>query len=605
MPISSFFSKKIDITYDQTEVLRNMEAYLRKKGDEASDPIEKKNRYELADRIKTTDGFCHGFALYFLDAFVKEKNSKDPDSNFLGEHFANLKKISAWNRKDQISDDLEIIFEKVIAGVNWMQDPRPYHSSLNQSDVEKIMEGEFIRDRSYYNLFKDSKEFADFLITHVIADRPILISSSNHATALYYYENKFYCRDPNDPLGLRVVPFNDAQDVAEYFFNQLKQLYPQTDPFYLPINFNVYRTTNQKPCELETYQEYLVREKKITEKGKVIDREFFQRVDPSGRNALWLAVYNGDAKVVKLLLDCGADPNVFRGKDKFSVFEYSMYIKSFEIAELIAASPKFNTNFIGFMECSPLMQAITSEQIKIVNLLLRPEKNPDVNYISPQGETALHLATKKNNALLIKKLLEAGADILTKKEGGQSVFETVLEKCLDPSKKKSEKLKDITTFETLLKKSPNTSEIRQTCFDALLKNKSLFAEANADVAYMLMDKHAGSDLAIILDDFLAVPKLEKKTSWTSMFKKQPIENDHLFEEKLRQKLASSTEDIDSAQVLQNIVLNLMADFAKNNIRFSENFNMRINFIMKYLEYRTLLELVQPKEITYPSPVGSS
>lgn len=55
------------------------------------------------------------------------------------------------------------------------------------------------------------------------------------------------------------------------------------------------------------------------------------------------------------------------------------------------------------------MQAVFNANLESVNYVL--SKGANVNAQTPKGETALVLAIKKNKLAIVKKLVEAGADV--------------------------------------------------------------------------------------------------------------------------------------------------------------------------------------------------
>jgi ankyrin repeat protein len=119
--------------------------------------------------------------------------------------------------------------------------------------------------------------------------------------------------------------------------------------------------------------------------------------DPEGRTPLFVAVGNGRAEVVKLLLSMGADANAGNSQEgpRPSLFGPAV-----------------------FKSKSPLFVAVEKGHADIVDLLIAAGAN--VNAKNDEGEvTALYEATRRKDAEIVERLLKAGADVNVQlKRGG-------------------------------------------------------------------------------------------------------------------------------------------------------------------------------------------
>lgn len=573
--------KKAEITFEQDNLIINMQRYLRKKMNEELDAESKKNRAESLQTISRSGGLCHGFAMGFLYAVMKDKKSKEKNPQYVANFFKNLNKIAAWDKKT-IDSDTELTFEKVIANTNWLQSTRPYISTALQSNIEVATEGELQRDRSYYDVFTSFDSFKNFLISHVIADRPILLESSNHTVGIYREGNAYYCYDPNDKFGLRT--FYHINDVAEFYFQQFQlvylaqfdpkqfeSIYPSESPFdfqkkyfNLPVSLNILKTPEQPSCGLETYEVYIKQRIKA-------DPQFVHRKGSDGATMLYQAVTDGNLEATKALLDLGAGIDA-----EMNPISFTSDVGSPEMLKLLLSYPNYNP---------------ASKDPNVNNTPDESSKS-DINQFNIKGETALSIAVSQQDEKSIRNFLNDGADIFIKNKNGKSSLDIALEKCLEPSKSKSDKENDMKMLKLLLNQSPSTQELRDTCLSFLLKNPKIMSEQNPKAAFVLMDKYSGSDLAICIIEFLKVSKSdEKKTSWTSIFKKQPKENDEIFEPMLQKKIVEVGQDpnqnVNSPEKLSDIVFDVMKECVGK--KFSDDFQNRLNFTTKYLGHCVELE----------------
>ena len=134
-----------------------------------------------------------------------------------------------------------------------------------------------------------------------------------------------------------------------------------------------------------------------------MDNEAFQVSTP-----LFRAIENGEAVLVKRLLDEGADPNECNGHEEDSALLIAAIEgRSAVVEHLIAAGASVNIgDSAGY---TPLMGAVCADSLPIVHSLLAA--GADVNRVCARsGATALHDAASSNHLEIVKALLDAGAN---------------------------------------------------------------------------------------------------------------------------------------------------------------------------------------------------
>jgi hypothetical protein len=133
----------------------------------------------------------------------------------------------------------------------------------------------------------------------------------------------------------------------------------------------------------------------------IMDRE----ADVNKRNkinqtALVFAVENNNEMIINKLIDRGADVNnrfVDESNNEMATYFY------------VRTSDK------------PLIKAVIIEELNIINLLL--ERGADVNIQDSEGDTALIVASKSGNEIIVDRLIDAGADVnITNNEGNTALI---------------------------------------------------------------------------------------------------------------------------------------------------------------------------------------
>lgn len=146
----------------------------------------------------------------------------------------------------------------------------------------------------------------------------------------------------------------------------------------------------------------------LLEKGADINVAF-----DNPHNPLFIAVSNDSLVITKLLLERGAKVNNYK-EPKFTPLLCAIEKGNFEIVSLLLqfdADPNLH---------NPLALAVQNNFPDIVLLLL--QKGANINaLVNEAGETVLHLAAKSDNPVIVRMLLEHGADKTIKASGKLAV----------------------------------------------------------------------------------------------------------------------------------------------------------------------------------------
>lgn len=125
---------------------------------------------------------------------------------------------------------------------------------------------------------------------------------------------------------------------------------------------------------------------------------------------LWIALWNNDVQMVKLLIANGADVNQkFKGKDaNINCLEIAAQNGSFEIAKLLVdAGAPFDVK--GIKGCTPLRTACRNGRTDIVIYLV--DKGADVDSKAEDMATPLEAAAGKGHLEIVQMLVEKGANV--------------------------------------------------------------------------------------------------------------------------------------------------------------------------------------------------
>ncbi len=146
-----------------------------------------------------------------------------------------------------------------------------------------------------------------------------------------------------------------------------------------------------------------------------------------GDPAILLAIQSKNPEALKKLLEYGANPNKADAEGNTALF-LAIYQEDTTSVDILLSNDKTDVNLLHReVKITPLSHAINVDNDKIINALLS-HKDIDVNqvgiFVPKVGySTPLNQALENNNQRVVKKLIEAGADIYVRayskdKQGG-------------------------------------------------------------------------------------------------------------------------------------------------------------------------------------------
>ena len=128
----------------------------------------------------------------------------------------------------------------------------------------------------------------------------------------------------------------------------------------------------------------------------------------NGYTALMAAARGDHVKCVKLLLQAGADVNLYTNDNSFTAIQCA---KSEECLELLIQAGA-DVNITYSYEAYPLISCARRRKPKMVEMLLNA--GADVNCRDKAGYTALNAAAAKGDDQCVDLLIRYGADVNTK-----------------------------------------------------------------------------------------------------------------------------------------------------------------------------------------------
>ena len=161
---------------------------------------------------------------------------------------------------------------------------------------------------------------------------------------------------------------------------------------------------------------------------------FINQKNKSGFTALHYACYNGNIKMIKLLVGNGADINI-TNNNGLNILHLAAQGNQSTVIYYFIHKYKMNINSSDKLGNTCLHWACFYNNDKVLNFLLLCEKI-NINAKNKNGFTPLHFCVLGKNARAIKKLITCGGDISIKNNENQT--------CLTLSIKKNDKeIKDI------------------------------------------------------------------------------------------------------------------------------------------------------------------
>ena len=123
---------------------------------------------------------------------------------------------------------------------------------------------------------------------------------------------------------------------------------------------------------------------------------------------LYLAVVNNSLIMVKLLLNKKANANKVDDIGR-TALHIAVVNNSMELAKILIKNNPKDINTPDKQGMSPLLLAVSLDFAEMAELLLRYEADVNTVRLSNQGESALHVAVRKNSFVMTELLLKSGA----------------------------------------------------------------------------------------------------------------------------------------------------------------------------------------------------
>ena len=129
-----------------------------------------------------------------------------------------------------------------------------------------------------------------------------------------------------------------------------------------------------------------------------------------GETPLWIAAYNGNNKIVSLLLSLGAQEYINDSNDcNITPLHCCIEQGHYETAKTLLISGAIIDTKIDFM---PMHLSAQGNSSMLINLMY--ELGYDINIKNSNHDTPLHLAVKNNNLEIVARLTDLGANVKLK-----------------------------------------------------------------------------------------------------------------------------------------------------------------------------------------------
>jgi ankyrin repeat protein len=131
-----------------------------------------------------------------------------------------------------------------------------------------------------------------------------------------------------------------------------------------------------------------------------------------GNTLLYWAASNGNAELVRLLLQAGAQVarEAHAGSTSVHVAVEHNHKEILEL--LLAADGAVALDWFDYIDHTPLMCAVKENNRELAEILLRAGAEINAHNEARIGDTALKLAAEEGDSAMVKLLLQAGADPL-------------------------------------------------------------------------------------------------------------------------------------------------------------------------------------------------